>query len=161
MADQSNYPNFTGTPTVPMKAEGELVPRFLLRLMIFLIVASLALVSFAVLTDRPLVGVPEDGPIAAERMISLEGTRSGAITVRDDTGNVVARMSEREAGFISVIWRGLDRYRKVKGAAPDGPVRLIRFETGRHTIVDPSTGWRAELNAFGDKNEAAFARLLD
>ncbi|MEM8632576.1 MAG: photosynthetic complex assembly protein PuhC [Pseudomonadota bacterium] len=146
---------------IPMKREGELVPRMLLRLMILLALSSLALVTLAVLTDRPHVGVPQDGPIAAERLIILDGDRSGAVRVRAADGTLIADMSERQAGFISVIWRGLDRKRFVAGTDPAAPIRLVRFEDGRVAIIDPDTGWRTDLNAFGTANKAAFDGLID
>lgn len=150
-----------GTPTrIPMRREGDVVPRFLIRLMFLLALTSLALVTFAVLTDRPHVGVPANGPITAERMIVLEGERNGSVTIRDDAGGALAALSEREAGFISVIWRGLDRKRQVIGVDPAAPIRLVKFEDGRTAIIDPATGWRADLDAFGQANKARFDALF-
>ncbi|MEO0990543.1 MAG: photosynthetic complex assembly protein PuhC [Pseudomonadota bacterium] len=158
MTDQSAH----HAPTqIPLRKEGELVPKVLLRLMLFLALSTLALVSFAVLTDRPHVGVPENGPIAEERSLILELHRRGAVTVRDEEGAVIHNYSERDAGFISVIARGLDRKRFVEGVAKDLPVTLVKFEDGRTALMDPATGWRVDLDAFAAGNKARFNVFFD
>ena len=60
----------------------EMVPRILVQAMFALMLASLALVSFAVLTERPLTGVPAKQPVVAEVAVTLEGDREGQ-TERD------------------------------------------------------------------------------
>lgn len=141
-------------------ADKEMIPRALLRAVGMLIIAVLALVSYARLTDRPLIATPPDAPIIAERTILLSGDLSGAATVRATDGTVIADLSPEEGGFVSGVWRVILRERTNARLAPDGPVILRRDAGGRISIHDPSTGWRADLMGFGADNAKAFARLL-
>ncbi|MBK5933462.1 putative photosynthetic complex assembly protein [Rhodovulum imhoffii] len=141
---------------------GDLIPPALLRGVLFLVAACLVIVAYARITDKPLVATPDDSiPVAQERRIVLEGSMSGAATVFDIDGNVIADFSSDEGGFVAGIWRVLQRERNKHGVALDAPVRLARYENGRLALHDDLTGWRAELIGFGADNAAVFARLLD
>ena len=139
----------------------EMVPRVLVIAMFALMAASLAIVSFAVLTDQPLRGVPNESPVVAERAITLEGTRTTGIRVLDATGAEIAFSQADRAGFIDVIWVAISRERKVQGVQGNPDMRLVRRANGHTAIIDPATGWSIELIGYGKDNIAAFARLLD
>jgi putative photosynthetic complex assembly protein len=140
----------------------ELVPRFLIRAMVALMVCSVALVSFAVLTDRPLEAVLVEAPIVAERSVLLTGNRSGTYTVTDvATGDVIAMSSEDKAGFIGVIGKSISFERGRQGLAEDAPVRVVRRENGHIAILDDTTGMVVELIGYGADNVAAFARIVN
>ena len=141
-------------------ADKEMIPRALLRAVGLLILAVLVLVSFARLTDRPLIATPPDSPVVVERTILLSGDLAGAATVRDADGTLIADLSPEEGGFISGVWRVILRERTKARAPHAGPV-VLRCDTGgRISIHDPSTGWSADLMGFGADNARAFARLL-
>ena len=53
------------------KRDRELIPRRLVIAMFSLAIAAVLLVSFAVTTERPLVGQPKDAPIFSQRQIIL------------------------------------------------------------------------------------------
>ncbi|MGC9418938.1 MAG: photosynthetic complex assembly protein PuhC [Rhodovulum sp.] len=140
----------------------EKIPTILIRAMFGLALFSLVLVAFARLTEQPLSAVPDASePIAVERQIVIEGSNSGRATVYDTDGNVIREYGPMEGGFISGIWRVLRLERGKIDAPMDAPVRLVRYESGRLSLYDDLTGWRAELIGFGADNAAAFARLLD
>ena len=139
----------------------ELVPRFLVIAMFALIACSLVLVGFARLTDRPLVGVPQDTSIASEVRLNLVGTRDGSVTVLDESGRVVASSEDEKMGFIGVIWRVMARERMLNDVPDTAPVRLVRRENGHVAILDTVTDWSVELIGYGPDNIAAFARLVD
>lgn len=139
----------------------EMVPRVLVMAMFALMAASLAIVSFAVLTDQPLRGVPGESPIVAERTITLEGTRTTGIRVLDAAGTEIAFSQADRAGFIDVIWVAITRERKVQGVQGNPDMRLVRRANGHTAIIDPATDWSIELIGYGKDNIAAFARLLD
>ncbi|MEM7520942.1 MAG: photosynthetic complex assembly protein PuhC [Pseudomonadota bacterium] len=139
----------------------EMVPRILVLAMFGLMAATLGIVAFARLTDQPLSGVPAQSPVVAERMITLEGTHSDGVRVLDAEGAQIAFSQERRAGFIDVIWVGVERKRKVEHVAGNPPLRLVRQENGRVAIIDPATDWSIQLIGYGKDNVAAFARLLD
>ena len=126
-----------------------------------LMAASVALVAFARLTDQALTGVVTESPVTAERIITLEGTRSTGVHVLDATGQSIAFSSDDKAGFIDVIWNAVSRERIVQDVAGNPPVRLVRRENGHTAIIDPATDWKIELIGYGKDNVAAFASLID
>ncbi|MEX0280172.1 MAG: photosynthetic complex assembly protein PuhC [Arenibacterium sp.] len=142
------------------RPDTELVPRVMARAMFGLVLAVLALVTWATLTDRPLESTPPPGEIVAQRQILLNGNMSGAATVRDLDGTILADLSPEQGGFISGVWRVIERERTKHGVSIEGPLTLIRRDNGRISILDPSTGWSADLMGFGVDNARAFARLL-
>lgn len=139
----------------------EMVPRFLVVCMFTLMGLSLALVTFAKLTDQPMRGVLEDSPIVTSRTVTLIGDRSDGVAVQDAAGVEIARSDRDRAGFIDVIWVSVSRERKVNGVVGNPPVTLARRENGRIAIIDPATNWSIDLVGYGADNVAAFARLLD
>lgn len=143
------------------RRDREMIPTRLLIAMGALALSALALTTYARVTDRPLVGVPHAAPITDSRELILDGNRFGEVIVRDAGGIILMDLNASQAGFISVIWRGLDRKRMLAGTDPLAPVNLVAYENGRLSIQDPVTGWSAELASFGALNEAAFAQLLD
>ena len=139
----------------------EMVPRFLVQAMFALMLGSVGLVSYARLTDRPLIGVVPDSPIVAERLVTLEGDRDNGVHVIDDTGTPIAFSGENKSGFIDVIWVSVMRERLVQDRQSDAPVRVVRRANGHTAIIDDTTGWKIELIGYGPDNVAAFARLID
>lgn len=144
-----------------VQRDKEMVPRILVQAMFTVMVLSLVLVGFARLTDRPLVGVPQDMSVVVERALWMEGTREGAVTVRDENGAVLAHSNDDKMGFVGVIWRVIDRQRMSNGVRGDAPIRLVRRENGHVAIIDDTTGWSMELIGYGPDNIAAFDRFID
>lgn len=138
----------------------ELVPRFMARAMLILCLTVLAVVTWARLTDRPLVATPPAGQIVTERAIVLSGDMAGRATVTAPDGTLIAELTPQEGGFVSGVYRVILRERTKHGVAPDAPLALRRRDTGRLEIYDPTTGWSADLMGFGADNAKAFARLL-
>ncbi|WP_306116530.1 MULTISPECIES: photosynthetic complex assembly protein PuhC [unclassified Roseovarius] len=148
------------TRPAPKAHDKELIPRVMVRAMLALVLACLTLVTLARLTDTPLIATPPDGKVVASRIVSLSVDTSGAATIRDETGTVIADLPPEQGGFISGVGRVVERERLKNRVALDGPVTLIWQDTGRISIQDPSTGWSADLMGFGADNARAFARLL-
>lgn len=138
----------------------ELVPRMLVRAMFGLVATVLVIVTIARLTDYPVASVPPKGDISISRDIVLSGDMAGNAQVTAPDGTVIADLTPEEGGFISGVYRVIARERTKHRVAVEGPVTLIRYETGRISIQDPSTGWSADLMGFGADNARAFARLL-
>lgn len=138
----------------------EMIPVVLLRAMLMLAIASLMLVSYAVLTDRPLVGQPPAAPVIQEYSLVMTGDRRGAVTITAPDGTPVVAYSESEAGFISVVMRALDRVRLLHGTAASEPVRIVTYENGRIALYDDASDWTMELGHFGDLGKSRFAELL-
>jgi putative photosynthetic complex assembly protein len=139
--------------------EKDMVPRTLLWAMFALAMSSLAITTFAVLTDRPPEAQPEPAAVVREKWIILEGLSAQAVIVRNTDGSVL--MDLPHGGFITVIQSGIFTERRKHKVDQSKPVRIVKYANGRLVAEDPETGWSAELYAFGADNKAAFERLLD
>ena len=139
--------------------EREMIPRVLIRAMFALALATLAIVGYARLTERPTVGQPAAAEPLRERTLALVGGDAQAVRILDENGVLLADLAH--GGFITVVQNGLMTMRRRHGIDPALPVRLVEYANGRTAIEDPLTGWSVELYAFGSDNLAAFKRLLD
>jgi len=140
--------------------EDELVPRILVRAVMALILAILALVTIASVTDRPLESTPTNGAILTERAIFISGEGSGAARVLDANGVLLADFDADTGGFVAGIDRVIIRERNKVDADLSAPVILRLREGNRLSLYDPETNWSAELMGFGATNLRTFARLL-
>ena len=147
----------TQTQTRPSDSK-DMSPKPLLLAMLARVLASLAVVSFSVLTGRDHVGVPKSAVIVAERSIILQGGGAQAVTVLDAKGGLLMDMPH--GGFITVIQNANERARLTAGVDKLLPLRIVEYANGRLTVLDDYTGWSAELGAFGSDNRAAFERLM-
>jgi putative photosynthetic complex assembly protein len=139
--------------------EKEMVPRTLLWAMFALAMSSLAIATYAVVTDRPPEAQPQTAEVLRERWIVLEGHGAKAVTVRETDGSVLLDLAH--GGFVTVVQNGLQTERKKHDVDPLNPVRIVEYQNGRLAVEDPDTGWSVELYAFGSDNKAAFERLLE
>ncbi len=139
----------------------EMVPRFMVIAMFSLMACALAMVSYARLTDRPILAVPAHSDVVAEISIVLDGSRSEGVAALDMQGNQLAHSSTNKNGFIDVIWMSVMRERSVQDLPSDAPVRVVRRQNGHVAVIDDTTGWKIELIGYGQDNVAAFARLID
>jgi putative photosynthetic complex assembly protein len=137
----------------------ELIPRVLLRAMFGLVMAALALVTFAVATDRPKVGVPHDAPVIDTRSFLLDGDGVRWVRLSDPSGEVLLDLEN--GGFVAVVQNGLKRVRTLRGLPVEAEVQLTMFENGRMQMLDVETGWSVEIGSFGPQNRAVFERLFD
>lgn len=146
------------TPPLRHHDTNTLAPPFFIKGLFFLAALSLAMVTWARLTDQPLSAVPPDAEVVHERTIRLMGGGAQAVTVLDENGTVLADMAH--GGFVTVIQNGLQRTRLVHGVPADLPIRIVAYANGRLTAHDDVTGWSVELGSFGGDNRAAFERLI-
>ena len=101
----------------------------------------------------------EDAPTRWQRALHFEDTPDGAVLAMDaDSGQPIARF-EGEQGFLRGTLRALARERSRRGLGPQAPLRLMAQGDGRLTLLDPSTGERIGLEAFGPSNLAVFSQL--
>lgn len=141
------------------RRDREMIPKPLLYAMAGIALASLTLVSYARITDRPLEGVPEMLPVVAERALSFTRTDDGRVRVAED-GVELALMPGRSAGFLDAYTSALARKREVTRVDPAAPVRVALFEDGRVVVIDPETDWRVDPRSFGRDSAGAFAAFL-
>lgn len=153
MTDQPSY-------TYKAPPHKELVPRVMVRVLVSIVLFCLVLTAAHVWTGQPKQHVPPQSRVIAERTLVITGDMSGAATVWDVDGTLIADLSPEEGGFISGVRRVLDRERTKARLPLDAPVVLTAHENGRMMLTDPTTGWYADLMGFGQDNAAAFAKLL-
>ncbi|MEM6658222.1 MAG: photosynthetic complex assembly protein PuhC [Pseudomonadota bacterium] len=140
----------------------ELIPRVLLVAMGLLVLAVLAVVTYARIADVPLSATPPAAEITHERgMILISDGVSGAVSVLSPEGAVIARLDASQGGFVAGVARVIDRNRAQADLPAHTPVIVTRRANGRLDITDPATGWSADLMGFGADNASRFARLLD
>lgn len=138
------------------------LPPVLLRGAAILVVGAILMIGAARLTGVPPAATPPASEPAAERSIVILPDGAGGVSVTDAaTGALVAALDMESAGFIAGVDRALAFERGKHGVDRSLPVRLVRWQDGRMSLIDPATGWRAELVGFGPDNLRAFARLLD
>jgi putative photosynthetic complex assembly protein len=104
---------------------------------------------------------PSHSPTAVSRELSFVDRAAGGVEVKDArSGETLEIIQPGEGGFVRGVMRSFARERRLAGAGPETPVKLIRAENGRLWIVDEVTGRRVELDAFGPQNISAFSRYL-
>ncbi|NNK79229.1 MAG: pullulanase [Litoreibacter sp.] len=139
----------------------EMIPTLLLRALLALVLICLGIAVFASVSGRPLEAMPPNLEVVEERQIQIFADLSGSARVLDASGTVIADFSPEEGGFVSGIGRVLERERAKVGLAGSMPVRLIKYSNGRLALRDDFTPWRAELQGFGQTNEATFHKILN
>ena len=148
--------------TNPTSDQVRFIPRALLMGIGGLVVLTTALVAFATLPGQePAASYPKDLDVVQERALVMLPTDGGGLRVEDAApGAVIVDLPPESAGFPGGLNRALARVRMLADVPADAPVRLVKWADGRLTLIDPATGWRAELLGFGRDNTEAFARLL-
>lgn len=136
------------------------IPKGLLRTIGLMVLLSLVIASYARLTGATPAATPPESPVVAARDIVILSQPDGAARVVDADGALILERGPGQAGFIAGVGRAMNRVRTVDGAPALGPARLTLHADGSLRLIDPQTGWRVELKAFGKDNEAAFAALL-
>lgn len=147
-------------PRTRVPRDRDMIPRMMVRAMFGLVMTVLVLVTLARVTGYQPISTPPAGEVVTSRDLLIGGDMAGRATIHTTDGALVADLSPEEGGFISGVWRVILRERTKHGQPLDGPVTVLRRDTGRLEIHDPSTAWSADLMGFGKDNAAAFARLL-
>ncbi len=135
----------------------EVISRRLVYFMFSLAILSFLIASFAVITDRPLAGTPQDAPVVFQRVLTLSGDGT-AVTVVGEEGQVL--LDAENGGFIAVVIDGLERARLVARVEGNPPVTVTQFENGRLSLHDPASSWTTELGSFGPGNLGVWQKLV-
>jgi putative photosynthetic complex assembly protein len=101
----------------------------------------------------------EDAAAVWQRELRFVDAPNGDVIALDaESAQMVARF-EGEQGFVRGALRALARERSRRGLGGEAALRLVARRDGRLTLMDPATGQRIELEAFGASNLARFASL--
>ena len=104
----------------------------------------------------------EAAPVAETLLLEfVDGPDGAVLAVRADDGAIHARVAPETGGFVRGVLRSLVRRRNQLGLGVEaGPFALNRLADGHISLVDPATGERVDLGAFGPTNQAAFAAIM-
>ncbi|MBT3070355.1 hypothetical protein KKP04_05675 [Rhodomicrobium sp. Az07] len=96
------------------------------------------------------------------RAVIFRDAPSGGIAVYDQGATEPFQILEREKNtFMATSLRLLGQVRQVRSkAGSDAPFVITRWNDGKLTLTDPSTGETLELAAYGQRNADTFAQLL-
>ena len=141
----------------------ELIPKGFLYALGFLVVASLVIVFFSVLTDRPMVGLPAKSELEQELMLELVKMDNGSVSLFDDSNGNILNSKDGKSGFISVILTGLEYNRNKTGSSlkSNYAVGLYKYKSGRIAIEDIDTDWTMNVTSFGSKNAQIFVSMFE
>ncbi len=124
--------------------------------------ALIALAMISATTAR-LLGLKQERPAAtvlAARDLRFADQSDGGIIVLDaGTGRTVSVLAPGTNGFVRASLRSLAKRRQFDGESSE-VFHLTAWSDGRLTLDDPTADNPIELEAFGETNELAFAKLL-
>ncbi|WP_293573271.1 photosynthetic complex assembly protein PuhC [Phaeobacter sp.] len=146
------------TEAATRRESKELIPKRLLQAMAGLVLFVLALVTFAVVTERPKLGQPKAAELLQSRDIILQG-EGNAVQITDPTGTMI--VTSDNGGFIAAVRSGLMFERHRNGIVGNPAVELRQYENKRLQLHDPATGWEIELTMFGSESTARWLGVLD
>lgn len=125
-----------------------------------LILFSLLAVLIAQLTGHKATG-PAPGSVVDQVDLRFVDAGHGEVLVYNDRNEaLLMTLAPGTENFIRGVVRGLARERRSQDIGRDIPFRLASHSDGRLTLKDLATGRVIDLQAFGQTNAAAFARLL-
>ncbi len=135
------------------------------------LIAASVLIGFSLITTTAVRLVRLNSPStpavastdAPARSIAVRfvDEADGSVSVREGhTNALVISLPPGSDGFIRSVMRGLAHDRKRRGIGPEQPFTVSQWSDGRLALQDAATGRYVDLNAFGNGNRDAFARLL-
>ena len=95
-----------------------------------------------------------------QRSLVFQDQKDGGVRVVDGVTGKTLTVLQGEQGFVRGTLRALTRERYSRGIGSELPFDVIARVDGRVTLVDPSTGYRIDLESFGPSNVAEFSRFL-
>lgn len=133
---------------------GPLIGAFLLVTLVFG-VAIQARMTGRTASEEPVT------PVAQQREVRFEVQGDGTLSVYDvGQGREITRLSSDKNGFIFGMLRGIKQKRDVAHTDTATPLRITRWQDGRMTLDDPSTGMHVAVSSFGPTQIASFQQLF-
>jgi putative photosynthetic complex assembly protein len=129
--------------------------------------AAAALIALTVIgaTTARLTGVGKTPELSGRAVQSLslrfDDQANGSVLVRRAGDQaVIYTIAPETNGFMRATLRGLAQERRRSGIDDTTPFLLTRWSDGRMSLDDVTTGRDVALDAFGETNSGAFARLF-
>lgn len=99
---------------------------------------------------------------AQERLLRFADRPDGAVVVSDAiSGETVTVIAFGEGGFLRATMRRMAKARLAAGIGAEPAFKLIRWENGALSLLDPTTGRDAEIYGFGPDHTKSFADMLE
>ena len=129
-----------------------------------LIVVTLVLAGYSAHQKREQarleqVNIATSTPVMARLLVFKDGF-AGDVDVIDASSGERLKPITGEAGFARTVLRTLARERIQKWGSPDEPFQLSRTQSDTLELLDPITGLRLDLGAFGPDQAKAFLPYL-
>ena len=124
-----------------------------------------ALIAFSLISVG-LIRITGNGPdqraaaTISERTLRFEDRSDGGVAVIDGKSGEVVTILRGEQGFVRGTLRALTRERHSRGIGNGPAFTLTAYNDHRMSLLDPMTGARIDLEAFGPTNMGEFARFL-
>lgn len=157
--DTAALPPNPWAPKGPPKV-GRPFPRLPLFGALALILFAIGATIFGQATGIGVVKTGQSQPLIIRDIIFDERANEEIAVIDGHSRQAIEVIAPEADGFIRGMLRGMSRDRRVRGAAVDAPYRLIRWNDGRVTLSDTTSGLRIDLKAFGQSNLQAVARFL-
>jgi putative photosynthetic complex assembly protein len=136
------------------------VPRGALFALGGLVLFSLVAVIAAQLAGYK-AGTPPLEAVVDQVDLRFVDVGGGEVQIFDaDRQALLTTLAPGTENFIRGVVRGMARERRSQSLGRETPFRLARHSDGRLTLTDLATGRLIDLQAFGQTNADAFARLL-
>lgn len=111
-------------------------------------------------SPRPQPAAIADAAPKMQRLLQFRDRADGGIDIVDAASGSAIDQAHGEQGFLRGTLRAMARERRLRGVGAAAPLQLTLDAQARLALVDPTTGTRIELDAFGPTNAAVFARWL-
>ncbi len=132
---------------------------------VLLAAAALIALTLVGATTARLTGIGKTPMPVASPVQSLslrfDDQQNGSVLVRRASDRaVIYTIAPATNGFMRATLRGLAQERRRSGIDDTTPFLLTRWSDGGMSLDDPTTGRDVALEAFGETNAGAFARLF-
>ena len=146
-------------PTVP---RGALIGAAVLLLFVLALTGAVRFGFIPRAADPSLTRAAAQVMPAQERLLHFADRSDGAVVVRDAlSGETVTVIAFGEGGFLRATMRRMAKARKAAGVGSEPAFKLVRWENGALSLLDPSTGRDAEIYGFGPDHTKGFADMLE
>ncbi len=146
-------------PTVP---RGALIGAAILLLFVITLTGAVRFGLIPRAADPSVTRAAAQVMPAQERLLRFADRPDGAVVVSDAvSGETVTVIAFGKGGFLRATMRRLAKARTAARIGAEPPFKLIRWENGALSLVDPSTGRDAEIYGFGPDHTKSFADMLE
>lgn len=99
---------------------------------------------------------------AQTRELRFADREDGAVVVTDAVSDTIVKVIEYgQGGFFRATMRRMAKARIAAGIGAEPPFKLILWDNGALSLIDPQTGRETEIHGFGADHSRVFADMLE